>query len=102
MKIKELLPLLRYSGHDPDILLNFDSSFTSQCLQPYISARTEHDLLVDIEKAFHNWYKLKKGEDVADVCAHICMKLGRCDLAIKYLQVSKKTDSSPVVDRLSS
>ncbi|PHJ18242.1 tpr domain-containing [Cystoisospora suis] len=88
VKIKELLPLLRYSGHDPDILLNFDTCFTSQCLQPYISARTEQDLLVDIEKVFGNWYKLKKGEDVADICAHICMKLGRCDLAIKYLQAS--------------
>ncbi|ESS36340.1 tetratricopeptide repeat-containing protein [Toxoplasma gondii VEG] len=88
VKIKELISLLRYSGHDADVLLNFHSAFTSQCVQPLISLRTEQDLLFDIDQVYKNWYKLKKGEDVADLCAHICMRLGRCDAAIKYLKGS--------------
>ncbi|PFH35561.1 tetratricopeptide repeat-containing protein [Besnoitia besnoiti] len=88
VNIKELISLLRYSGHDADILLNFHSSFTSQCVQPFISSRTEQDLLFDLDQVYNNWYKLKKGEDVADLCAHLCMRLGRCDAAVKYLKGS--------------
>ncbi|CBZ53966.1 putative TPR domain-containing protein [Neospora caninum Liverpool] len=88
VKIKELISLLRYSGHDADVLLNFSSAFTSQCVQPFISLRTEQDILFDLDQVYKNWYKLKKGEDVADLCAHICMRLGRCDAAVKYLQGS--------------
>lgn len=85
--IKCLMSLLRYSGHDSDVFLNFTKEFTSQCVHPYLNPRTEHDLISDLEEAFANWYKLKKGEDVADVCGHICMRLGRCDKALKFLQV---------------
>lgn len=61
-------------------------------MHPYLNPRTEHDLIGDLEEAFANWYKLKKGEDVADVCGHICMRLGRCDKALKFLQVSLQLD----------
>lgn len=86
--IKSLISLLRYSAHDADVFLNFANEFTSQCVHPYLNPRTEHDLIADLEETFDNWYKLKKGEDVADVCGHICMRLGRCDKALKFLQVS--------------
>lgn len=86
--IKSLMSLLRYSAHDADVFLNFSNEFTSQCVHPYINPRTEQDLIADLEETFDNWYKLKKGEDVADACGHICMRLGRCDKAMKFLQVS--------------
>ncbi|CDJ69655.1 TPR domain-containing protein, putative [Eimeria necatrix] len=86
--IKSLISLLRYSAHDADVFLNFSNEFTSQCVHPYLNPRTEHDLIGDLEETFANWYKLKKGEDVADVCGHICMRLGRCDKALKFLQAS--------------
>lgn len=69
------------------MFLNFSNEFTSQCVHPYLNPRTEQDLISDLEKTFSNWYRLKKGEDVADVCGHICMRLGRCDKALKFLQV---------------
>ncbi|CDI85961.1 TPR domain-containing protein, putative [Eimeria praecox] len=69
--IKSLISLLRYSAHDADVFLNFSSEFTSQCVHPYLNPRTEQDLLSDLEKAFANWYKLKKGEDVADASADL-------------------------------
>lgn len=86
--IKCLLSLLRYSGHDPDVLLNFSSEITSQCVHPYLNQRTESDLVMDLEQVFQNWFQLKKGEDIPDLCGHICMKLGRCDKAIKFLRVN--------------
>lgn len=90
--IKSLMSLLRYSAHDADVFLNFSNEFTSQCVHPYINPRTEHDLIADLEETFENWYKLKKGEDVADACGHICMRLGRCDKAMKFLQASADLD----------
>lgn len=90
--IKSLISLLRYSAHDADVFLNFANEFTSQCVHPYLNPRTEHDLIADLEETFQNWYKLKKGEDVADACGHICMRLGRCDKALKFLQASVDLD----------
>ncbi|KAL8440617.1 hypothetical protein Efla_003285 [Eimeria flavescens] len=86
--LRSLISLLRYSGHDPDVFLNFANEFTSQCVHPYLNPRTEHDLIADLEETFANWYRLKKGEDVADICGHLCMRLGRCDKALKFLQAS--------------
>lgn len=57
-------------------------------MQPYLNPRTERDIITDLDAVFKNWFKLKKDEDVAEVCAHICMKLGRCDKALTYLQVT--------------
>ncbi|CDI84463.1 TPR domain-containing protein, putative [Eimeria acervulina] len=91
--IKSLISLLRYSAHDADVFLNFSNEFTSQCVHPYLNPRTEQDLIADLERTFANWYKLKKGEDVADVCGHICMRLGRCDKALKFLQASADLDA---------
>ncbi|CDJ29289.1 TPR domain-containing protein, putative [Eimeria mitis] len=90
--IKSLISLLRYSGHDADVFLNFSNEFTSQSVHPYLNPRTEQDLLLDLDEAFSNWYKLKKAEDVADLCGHICMRLGKCDKALKYLQASANLD----------
>ncbi|OEH77023.1 uncharacterized protein LOC34618818 [Cyclospora cayetanensis] len=90
--MKSLISLLRYSAHDADVFLNFSNEFTSQCVHPYLNPRTEQDLINDLDETFENWYKLKKGEDVADVCGHICMRLGRCDKALKFLQASADLD----------
>ncbi|KAL8453781.1 hypothetical protein Emed_000722 [Eimeria media] len=93
--IKSLISLLRHSGHDSDVFLNFAKEFTSQCVHPYLNSRTEHDLIADLEEVFSNWYRLKKGEDVADICGHICMHLGRCDKALKFLKASADLEGVP-------
>ncbi|KAL8273023.1 hypothetical protein Esti_003076 [Eimeria stiedai] len=93
--IRSLISLLRHSGHDSDVFLNFAKEFTGQCVHPYLNSRTEHDLIADLEEVFSNWYRLKKGEDVADICGHICMHLGRCDKALKFLQASADLESVP-------
>eukprot|EP00922_Rhytidocystis_sp_ex-Travisia-forbesii_P060569 GHVS01089791.1.p1 GENE.GHVS01089791.1~~GHVS01089791.1.p1 ORF type:complete len:970 (+),score=130.31 GHVS01089791.1:181-3090(+) len=88
--LKTLLGLLRYSGHDADVFWNLRAQFSKWCLPPFTSSRTEADIGIDVQRVYSNWYKLRAGEDVADLCGHICMKIGKCDEAVHYFEESIK------------
>eukprot|EP00921_Rhytidocystis_pertsovi_P019810 GHVQ01031476.1.p1 GENE.GHVQ01031476.1~~GHVQ01031476.1.p1 ORF type:complete len:874 (-),score=107.67 GHVQ01031476.1:880-3501(-) len=88
--LKTLLALLRYSGHDPDVFWNFRSQFTKWCVPPFTSSRTDADISIDMEHVYNNWYSLRKGEDVPDLCGHVCMKTGKCDKAVYFFKESIK------------
>ncbi|KAF8822718.1 tetratricopeptide repeat-containing protein [Cardiosporidium cionae] len=88
--IKQLLPLLRFSGHDAELFWNFRNMFAQQCVAPFINPRTEEDLLIDLHKVYKNWYKIRNDENVSEVCAYVCMKIGKCDKALYYFEKSLK------------
>eukprot|EP00914_Ancora_sagittata_P013900 GHVO01027244.1.p1 GENE.GHVO01027244.1~~GHVO01027244.1.p1 ORF type:complete len:797 (+),score=185.34 GHVO01027244.1:135-2393(+) len=91
VNVKQLLALLRYSAHDAEVFTNFQSQFSSQCVQPFVGPRAEVDLIWDLDMVYHNWYKLRKTDDIADSLAHLCMKTGRLSKALYYFNESVRT-----------
>eukprot|EP00920_Eleutheroschizon_duboscqi_P044122 GHVT01105120.1.p1 GENE.GHVT01105120.1~~GHVT01105120.1.p1 ORF type:complete len:1001 (-),score=93.15 GHVT01105120.1:39-3041(-) len=88
--LKSLMTLLRYSGHDPDVMWTYRKIFTTQCVSPILNPRAESDLAEDLQIVYDNWYKLRDDEDIPDLCGHICMKLGRCAEALPFFEASVK------------
>lgn len=89
--LKNILCLLRYSAHDPEVFYNFRHELTSQSVGVLLGSRGESDLQKDLERVYENWYKIRAGEDVPDVLAHLSMKTGRLDRAIFYFERSLET-----------
>eukprot|EP00923_Selenidium_pygospionis_P033338 GHVN01058606.1.p1 GENE.GHVN01058606.1~~GHVN01058606.1.p1 ORF type:complete len:1098 (-),score=117.67 GHVN01058606.1:3990-7283(-) len=88
--IRQLLALLRYSGHDPDVFWNFRTAIVQQCVAPHINPRTDADIALDLDRIFEMWYPLRDEEDVPDALGRTCMAIGDLERAIHFFQMSMK------------
>ncbi|CEM28090.1 unnamed protein product [Vitrella brassicaformis CCMP3155] len=86
--LKDILALLRYSGHDTEVFVSFHKDIRNACQPTYGAERRYADLMHDLELVFENWYQLRSGEDVPDILGGIFMRIGDIDRAIKYFEVS--------------
>eukprot|EP01053_Blabericola_migrator_P001120 Blabericola_migrator_1__1119@NODE_1287_length_4891_cov_200_399668_g869_i0_p1_GENE_NODE_1287_length_4891_cov_200_399668_g869_i0NODE_1287_length_4891_cov_200_399668_g869_i0_p1_ORF_typecomplete_len973_score187_41GFO_IDH_MocA/PF01408_22/2_6e08Coatomer_E/PF04733_14/6_4e05Methyltransf_28/PF02636_17/0_00019TPR_15/PF13429_6/0_00084TPR_12/PF13424_6/0_0017TPR_MalT/PF17874_1/0_003TPR_19/PF14559_6/0_006TPR_14/PF13428_6/52TPR_14/PF13428_6/0_72ANAPC3/PF12895_7/0_016NARP1/PF12569_8/4_5e03NARP1/PF12569_8/0_02Me len=86
VSLKHMNSLIRLSCHDPDALLQFHKSMTINCQPPEMTALHEIDMLQDLRELYANWFKLKKGEDLPETLAHLCVKMGKIREAVWYFK----------------
>lgn len=79
---------MRLSGNDPDVFYKFKQVFIDKA--PYASEKQQHDVALDMESVFMNYYPLQQSKDVPFEVGRVFMGLKRYARAVAFFDLSQR------------
>lgn len=86
--LKTSISIVRLSGDDPDVFYKFKQVFIDKA--PYASEKQQHDVALDMENVYKNYYPLQQSKDVPFEIGRVFMGLKRYARAVTFFDLSQR------------